>query len=930
MRPLRALLQFCLISATCSTLAFALQPDRIAGAVDASRTVRLKGNVHGLARPEFDLGRADSGQLMSGVSLAFRPSAAQQSALNKLLAEQQNPLSPNYHKWLTPAQFAERFGMSRNDLSKIISWLQSQGLNVTHASNSRNQVFFEGTVGQIESAFQVEIHNYLVDGELHYANAGEPTVPAALSEVALGVWNLHDFRPRPHVQRSIAAQVDPHFTSYVTGSHYLSPDDFATIYDVNSLYNAGADGAGQVIAVVGQSAINTADVDHFRSAAGLRAKNLTLIQEPGTGTSTVCPGDEGESDLDVEWSGGVAKNASVIFVYVGLLTGETCAQRSFGAFDALQYAIDHNLAPIISNSYGNCEAAIGSTGARTIQGWAQQANSQGQTIVSASGDSGAADCDFHVKSATQGYAVDIPAAIPEVTGAGGSEFTGDLAGTVTGTAPSTNAGATNYWSGTANSTDTLSSALPPIPEMGWNDTTFDIAHGGFLSASGGGASIFFTKPTWQTGTGVPADGHRDVPDISLNASADHDGYLFCSEDGPKGTKVTTCTSGFRDGTGGNLAIVGGTSAAAPTFSAILALINEYLGNIPPGGLGSANPQIYRTAACTPAAFHDITSGDNKVPCTSGSTSCPAGTTRIGFTAGVGYDQVTGLGSPDAFELAKGWKTIVALPATAISLQSPLTQSYQGQSVTLTATVTPSSAYPGTVSFYNGATLLGTATLTSSGVATFSTTSLPIASNSITATYDGNCASANSTSTAITVSVTQAFTLTPSVASLSVTQGASNSATITITPATGFATPLTFSCNDPASESQCTITPPSPVDPSTTTKVTVTVTTKAPTAQLRGPLNRGGGMFYALLLPGLVGIMFTLGSRSRAVPHIRVLSLIVALTFSTLWMAACGNTATASNKDPGTPTGSYTLTISATTGGATPVTGSTKMTLVVVK
>src|SRR5439155_6590708 len=197
-------------------------------------------------------------------------------------------------------------------------------------------------------------------------------------------------------------------------------------------------------------------------------------------------------------------------------------------FDALQFAVDQNLAPVVSSSYGNCEANLG-TFIQILRQTVQKANAQGQTIIAASGDSGAADCDLATAtSAIHGLAVDSPASVPEVTGIGGSEFNGDASASVTGTAPNTNAGATTFWGGTTNATDNLSSALSYIPEMAWNDTTVYIANKGGLSASGGGASNVFAKPAWQTAL-TPADSRRDVPDVSLTASPNHDGCLICSQ-----------------------------------------------------------------------------------------------------------------------------------------------------------------------------------------------------------------------------------------------------------------------------------------------------------------------------------------------------------------------------------------------------------------
>ncbi|MGC2648670.1 MAG: protease pro-enzyme activation domain-containing protein, partial [Candidatus Sulfotelmatobacter sp.] len=160
-----------------SSLCFAAQPDRIPGPIDSSQMVPLKGNVHGLAQSRFDLGRTDANQMMSGVTLIFHPSATQQNDLNKLLAQQQERSSPNYHKWLTPAQFADRFGMSKGDISKAVSWLESQGFTVTSVANSRNQISFDGTVAQVELVFATEIHNYLIEDVVHFANATNPSVP---------------------------------------------------------------------------------------------------------------------------------------------------------------------------------------------------------------------------------------------------------------------------------------------------------------------------------------------------------------------------------------------------------------------------------------------------------------------------------------------------------------------------------------------------------------------------------------------------------------------------------------------------------------------------------------------------------------------------------------------------------------------------------
>jgi subtilase family serine protease len=661
----------------------------LAVAAQAQVRNRIKQNIgdtepvmistpHPLARAEFDQGRVEGSMRINRASMVFKLSPAQQADLDKLLAEQQDPHSANYRKWLTPEQYAARFGMSDSDLAQVSAWLKSQGLTVDGFSRGRTQVFFSGTADQVESAFHTQFNRYLVDGELHFANATEVHVPAALSSTVMSFRGLDDFRPRPRVH-----VVQPRFTSHVTGSHFVAPGDFATIYNVQPLHDGGLDGTGVKIAVVGQSLIaannSTTDLDAFRAAAGLPKKDPTFVFVTGSGTQKILSsGDQVESLLDLEWSGAVAKNADVLFVFTG---------SNQGAFDAINFAIDNNLAPVISSSYGICETKFGS-GLSAFRASIQQANVQGQTVIGPSGDSGAADCDLlTATTAIQGLAVDVPAAIPEVTGVGGSEFTGDAAGTVTGTAPNTNAGATAFWSDTKNATDTISSALSYIPEMAWNDT----ASGSTFSATGGGVSTIFAKPSFQTSL-TPNDGHRDVPDIALNASPNHDPTMICAQG--------SCVNGFRDGSG-NVNVVGGTSVGVPTFAAIVAILNQATQS--PAGLGNINPTLYTLAASTPSAFHDITTGNNFVPCTSGTpTTGPAASRcpttapfQIGFSAGTGYDLVTGLGSIDANLLVTSWPGFVVTPGFSLGA-TPVTVAAPGQSGTSTTTVTATNGFSGTV------------------------------------------------------------------------------------------------------------------------------------------------------------------------------------------------------------------------------------------
>jgi Pro-kumamolisin, activation domain len=949
MRMVKLLSPLVLIANLFSALAYSQTPDRITGPIDSSRMVPLFANMQAPSRLGSDLGRADGGRPIEGISLDFRLSPAQQKDMDQFLAELGDRSSPNYHKYLKIPQYARRFGMSQNDVDKIVAWIESQGFTTIKVSPTRNKISFDGTVAQIESAFALEMHYYLVDGEVHLANAMNPSLPAALAGAVQHVGHLQDFPPKPRLK------VKPNLTSYVSGNHYLTPADFATIYDLNALYTAKATGSNQKIAIVGQSTISTTDLNNFRSAAGLSPSTVNL-QLVG-GTSTRCSGDEGESDLDVEWSGGVAKGAQIYFVYAGVDAGRTCSTRINNVWDALEFALTGSatqgvtgtpVAPFVSTSYGYCEQLMQAQDpgfAALIQGWVQTGQTLGVTLVSASGDSGAADCDpSSSTSASHGFAVDVPASIPETTGAGGNIFSAD---DPTYTTPNPPGGDSPYWAPAGATSDTVSSALEYIPESAWNDTLYNIAHGGGFGASGGGASVGpagggFAKPTWQTGTGVPPDGKRDVPDISIDASADHDGYLFCSEDDQQtGGIVSTCTSGFRTGAGGNFTVVGGTSAAAPTFTAIMALVNQYLGNAAPTGLAPINPMLYSLYPnnATSKAFHDITAGNNDVPCTTGTTNCPSGTTEFGFNAGPGYDQVTGLGSVDGFNLAQAWAATLAGFSLAPSPAS-LTAVAGQNSGSTTITITPQNGFNGTVTFTcsaglpSGATCVFTTVNATSSTLVIQTTANMAAVGPVAVTVKGTSGAVSSTTTVnLTITATtESFSLTSSAAgsTLSVSQGgnttpANIALTSTSTPSfivtsgtsSSTALPVSYSCSGLPSESTCIF---SPTSPSNSTSISFTIKTTAPTAELRRPFDRGTRILYAALLPGLFGIMFTAGSRKRR-RGMRLLGLIMVLGFSTLWLGSCSNSSGSGNSNPGTPTGTSTVTVNGTTGGSAPISSS---------
>ncbi len=656
--------------------AFAAQ-DRIAGPIDHTRSVPLKRQAGRRALTASDLGPVDAAMPIDHATLLFKPAPS----LPAFLAALQLPGTPEYHRWLTPDQFGERFGLSAADLKKVTAWLASQGFQVEDVARGRHWVTFSGTAAQVGQAFGTELHHYLERGKMHFANATDLAIPAALDSVVSGVIGLDDFGLVPQLASD---QVVPMYNT--STAHYLAPEDLSLIYNINPLYQQGIDGTGQTIVIVGQSAIDLADGRTFRKTYGLAAADPQVVligKDPGTNSALV------EANLDLQWAGAVAKNAKIVYVYAS------------NVFTAAQSAVDQNLGSVLSMSFGGCEV-FNNPGYQAV---VQQANAQGMTWLVASGDGGAATCDWQyavTPQATLGISGSFPSTIPEVTSVGGTQFA---------------EGSGKYWA-TSNSANG-GSVLSYIPEVAWNEAAGRNA----LIAGGGGPSHFYTKPFWQTGKGVPDDGARDTPDIAFTAST-HDAYLVYS--------------------GGTLHAVGGTSASSPMFAGVVALLNQSLVNrkiLLQPGLGNINPALYRLAQATTDVFKDTVTGDNKLPCAQGSSGCVNG--YLGYNALPGYDMATGLGSADVFRLVTEWSTGTQSTTTlAISPE----QAGLGETVQLTASVSGSGAPPtGRISFLvvNGTDgIVATADLVENGTSSQATATVEAAKilggdGTVTALYNGD-------------------------------------------------------------------------------------------------------------------------------------------------------------------------------------------------
>ncbi len=745
-------------------------PSRITQPVTEANRITLRGNTHPLARPQFDQGAVADSQPINRMLLLLQRSSDQETALRGLLDQQQSKASSSFHQWLTPQEFGQQFGPSDADVQTVTGWLQSHGFQVNRVSAGRTVVEFSGNAGQVRGAFNTEIHRYVVNGETHFANAGDPQIPAALAAVVAGPVSMHNFVPKPfshsrgvYSRDRQTGEVKPMLTGTSNGSTIfaLGPADFAKIYNVPTVANGNpTGGSGQSIAIVGDSEICTQnspdfnqcssdDVAAFRSFFGLGAISpacpsgslsggpvCVIVDGPDPGLQPL--GDEIEGDLDTQWSSAIAPSATVDFV----VASDT--EVSAGIFLAAEYIVDNNLAGVMSESFGACEAFLGQSGNAFQAALWEQAAAQGITPIVSAGDAGSAGCDNSDATppfaASFGANVNGLASTPYNVAVGGTDFDINL--------PSTSTYAATFWSTTNNST-TVESAKSYIPEIPWNDSCAQslppaagctspamdllvtvgggggqsnclnaVASGSSFTCARVGSATGYPKPSWQSGayvTGTPStDGLRDVPDVSLFAAAgfkSNSFYAICESD-----LGASCLGANPEFIG-----VGGTSSSAPTFAGIMAQVNaKQLSLSASPRQGNANYVLYalaskqattppsggcnstsspNTSSSTGCTFYDVTLGNNSEPCFAGSRNCvssggdfgmiesPVGT--VAFNAGAGYDLATGLGTINVTNLVNNWNSVVgsfkATTTTLCLIAAPTTCSPSSPAGTLTVT-----------------------------------------------------------------------------------------------------------------------------------------------------------------------------------------------------------------------------------------------------
>lgn len=803
---------------------------RIVASVDETSLTTLKGNVPARARAEYDQGEASSSTQMTHVRLVLSRSSDQQAALDAYLVALQDKSSPNYHKWLTPEQFGSLYGPAASDVSTIVAWLESHGLKLEAVSAGRTNIAFSGSVNQMEEAFHTTIHTYSENGVQFYSNTTDPQIPSALGTVVKGVARLNTVKPKPQYTlgrmgtydpstgtkkalTSSEARVRPELTyEDSSGDQYLYvvPADAATIYNtpnstLNANYTSGTSytGSGVTIGIGGDSAITSSYVTAYRSLflGDTTAPTITNINSVAENSDAI------EAYLDVEVSGGLAPGAT-IHLYV-----------DSDLFTAVERAISDNTVDIFSLSFGECEQYLSTSDNQYISGLWEQAASQGIAVTVSTGDSGSAGCDYptdssgnNVTAATGGLGVNALASTPYNIAVGGTDYPALLTSFSTYVTP-----ATSKSSAKGSASTYYRTALSYIPEATWNDSTETnttisanipwtavsgyTSYANIVGGSGGKSSCSansttysgnnvnvgtcssgYSKPTWQTGTGVPSDGVRDLPDISLLAADGMDGatWLICYPYTSKGTTTQLCV---KDSSGSwSFAGVGGTSASAPAFAGILALVQQKTGS----RLGQAAANLYSlyNGSHSSAIFHDVTTGNIAVPCTSGTTNCTKNSAgyyyESGYDTTTGYDLATGLGSVDATQLVNYWSTATGAAAATVTITSASSVT-TADSLTVSGTVTGSNGAEttpsGTVTITGGSYTSPAQTL-SGGSYSFPIPagSLAMGSVSLKATYNGDTIYAS----AYKSTTVQVNGLTPTVTVVQTALSVNSNQSVTVT------------------------------------------------------------------------------------------------------------------------------------------------------
>ncbi|MHB8606241.1 MAG: protease pro-enzyme activation domain-containing protein, partial [Thermoplasmatota archaeon] len=545
-----------------------------AGADDANARVAMSGSLSPLAKQVTDLGVApDAFPVHFNVGLDLQ----NKDALDAFLADVSDPASPDYQHFLTQDDFNAKFGPTPEQELRVIDWLTSSGFTVTGTFSNRLLVAASGDNAAVKAAFGVPVHLVLLHGAPHYAVLDPPTFPADIAAFSTGVVGLDDLVSLRAMHIANLLPLGPSGPlggvtpkAAVGGSCCsMGPQDIRNFYNNPET----SDGTGQTVVIAGAYAYQTSDINTYDSQFSLPALP--------TGSANVCTGASGSAACQFDVSNSIEVSLDLQMIHAtapGAVVKNYMAATTANADFQTMYnkVVTDNPGHSVTTSWGSCESGNSAAQLDADDNIFANGNAVGESWFAASGDNGSDDCQNGTAD------VDHPADTPHVMGVGGTTPTCSPA--MTASHPSCDAyGSETAWSG-----------------------------------SGGGKSTHWTKPAFQTGCSVPADGQRDVPDMSMEADPSPGNWVI---------------------NGGTWQGVGGTSDAAPQMGGIFAQLNQAQGG---SGLGLPGTRIYQL--CGGNSFHDITSGSNGA-----------------YSAAAGYDQVTGVGTTNVGNFMSNWASTPTVP-----------------------------------------------------------------------------------------------------------------------------------------------------------------------------------------------------------------------------------------------------------------------------
>jgi subtilase family serine protease len=698
-----------ILTAVCFTPTTSAETKSMITATAAStRLVKIPGAVHPLVKTSIATGSLASNKMLD-LHIALNRPEESNKALDQLIQAQVNPSSSQYHHWLTPAQIGAQYGANNSDIQQISNWLKANHLTVTSVNPSHNMINVRGSVQNIQSAFQTPLKTFKINGKTRYANVVEPSIPAAFTNAISSVVGLHNIPFKSTVQ---TRHVNPAFTDQ--GNFFQTVADLVTQYNIAPLYQKSITGSGVSVAIIGQGLVDPDYVKTFWQQIGVTPTNpIQLLSPPGFNADNAAAGDAVEAYLDVEMVSSIAYVSKVMTVTGNILE------------DALVYAVEQNLAGIMSISYGSPENNEASESA-FLRSILQQAAAQGITVMISTGDSGSTIADVDQAPAYQDLQVSGLATTPYAVAVGGTQLDPRVPLPLNSATSPTQSNLSRYtgevvWNRScaaypmytvpAGDTDVLSYCNDPHVQDG---RKLPIGGSGGISSCAyqyiSDSGLYLCQagipvPSWQSGVvGIKQWPGRAIPDISMVGA----GVVICDD-------PTTPCQIVQGGVNASYSQVDGTSISAPVFASVMALVaqTQITATNPQGRMGLINPLLYQLAAnqygssaanakpllagCDAShadrinkdcVFYDITTGNNSVPCSVrdwtqlGANPTATCASRAGFSIGVvtaadgtlaytatpGYDLATGLGSVNvtnfvaAINAVGSVKNLIATPS----------------------------------------------------------------------------------------------------------------------------------------------------------------------------------------------------------------------------------------------------------------------------